>query len=94
MRTLKDPIADWTDIDVAEFHLATALGLMGPDTDSHRAKHVFWSNNPVGNMLYEIIKLLIEQRILETHPDDDTIVRWNANFVGSWAVDWRPDTTI
>ena len=92
MNTLKEAIPDWTDVDVAEFHLACCLGLMGPDFPV-RAKHVFWSNNPVGSMLHEIVKRLIEQGILEAHPDDDMIVRWNKAFVGSWEHKWRPDNT-
>ena len=94
MDTLKQALTEWTDWDGATFCLARCLGLMGPEVDFPvRAKHVFWSNNPVGNMLHEVLKHLIGQGILEVHPEDDTIIRWNSAFVGSWEREWRPDNT-
>ena len=46
--SLKESLRDWADWDVGEFKLAVSLGLMAPETDWAKAKHVFWSANPVG----------------------------------------------
>jgi hypothetical protein len=81
--TLKQRLADWTDWDGAEYELAVCLGLMTSDTPfSTRAKHVFWSNNPVGNTLRAIIDHLVEIQALEMN--DDEQYRWNSTFKGSW----------
>jgi hypothetical protein len=47
-----------------------------------RAKHVFWSNNPLGNALHAILDRLVEIEALELN--DDVQYRWNSAFKGSW----------
>lgn len=83
METLKEKLKDWTDTDVAAFHLAVCMGLM-PDTHetfSCHAKHVFWSNDDVGNALYTLLFLFVDAGILEENDDG---FRWNPKFKGSW----------
>ena len=83
--TLKEKLTDWTDTDVAEYHLAIALGLMTEATSFQTdAKHVFWTNNPVGTMIHAMVELLAKEGILQVHPDDDLCFRWNQDFRGSW----------
>ena len=60
--TLKTALREWTDVDVAQYALAGVLGLIVPDKSpfATKAKHVFWTDNPVGNALYEWLQLLVE----------------------------------
>jgi len=83
MKTLKEKLKDWTDTDVAAFHLAVCMGLMPDDNDlfSGNAKHVFWSNDKVGNSLYTLLFSLVDAGVLEENDDG---FRWNLNFKGSW----------
>ena len=83
METLEEKLKDWTDTDVAAFHLAVCMGLMPDDFElfSGNAKHVFWSNNDVGNKLFEFLFSLVKLGILEENDDG---FRWNPNFKGSW----------
>lgn len=83
LKTLKDSLHDWTDIEVAAYWLSQSLGLMSPDVGS-KAKHVFWSNNPVGNTLYGILHKLAEIHVLEYRDEPDHQFRWNGGFRGSW----------
>jgi hypothetical protein len=77
--TLKDRLSEWTDWDGAAY----CLGLM-PDGDAFGgAKHVFWSNDPIGNMLHSMLELLVEQRALEKRDEPDIQYRWSPSFVGS-----------
>ena len=83
-QTLKDLLADWTDVDVAEFYLARCLGIMGSDVPTMAsAKHVFWSANPVGDTLYEILQHLVRIGVLE-HDEDESRYRWSSSFKGTW----------
>ena len=85
MNTLREKLTEWTDIDIAAFHLAQNLGLMGKDVRFHlEAKHIFWSNNSVGNTLYNMLKELANLGILEYREDPDLQFKWNNSFVGSW----------
>jgi hypothetical protein len=84
--TLKESLRNWTDIDMAEFHLACALGLMDESTCfGTRAKHVFWSSNDLGNFLHTMLMNLRTLGILEE--DDCSRVRWNQAFKGTWEQD-------
>ena len=79
-RTLRERLAEWTDWDFAAFELARSLSLMGPDVEfATDAKHVFWSNHPVGEALSNILRELVGAGVLEYHQ-----YRWNSAYVGSW----------
>jgi len=82
--SLKQGLKDWTDFDGAAFQLAVSLGLMNADTSLVKAKHVFWSTNAIGTMLYNILTLLTERGILEYRDEPDHQYRWNSNFKGTW----------
>ncbi len=82
--TLKEMLTDWTDADVAQFHLARCLGVMGPDVAAMAsAKHVFWSANPVGDTLYQMLDHLLRIGVLE-HDAEESRYRWSPSFKGSW----------
>jgi hypothetical protein len=82
---LKEQIADWTDVDHAQYALAVALGLMTTDTAfATKAKHVFWSANPVGDTLFQMLRGLASVGVLQTRDEPDIQFRWNPDFRGSW----------
>ena len=85
LTSLKEALNNWTDADLAAYHLALCLGLMTPDIDfATRAKHVFWAANPIGHMLYQMLNELTQQTILQKRDEPDYQFRWNTNFNGCW----------
>jgi hypothetical protein len=84
MKTLKQRLSDWTDIDWAGYQLAVCLGLMEESSpfDFGKAKHVFWSNHPIGDLLFQMLDQLTAQGILEENDEPDFQYRWNAGFKG------------
>ena len=84
-QSLRESLAEWTDWDFAAFAVAQSLGLMGPDVNSAtEAKHVFWSSNPVGVALHNILGDLVSAGILENRGEPDDQCRWIPAFLGSW----------
>jgi hypothetical protein len=79
-------LRDWLDWDSTAYRLAITLGLMKhePGLFQGPAKHVFWSNNPVGNMLYGMLDQMVAVGILEKRDEPDIQYRWNPSFRGSW----------
>jgi hypothetical protein len=85
LRTLRDRLSDWNDWDGAAFILAQSIGLMSEDVRFElEAKHVFWSNNPIGRALHNILKELVTAGVLENRNEPDDQYRWNPGFVGTW----------
>ncbi|HZF54818.1 MAG TPA: hypothetical protein VE093_39485 [Polyangiaceae bacterium] len=84
--TLKETLREWTDVDVAQYSVAAVLGLIDPAISpfATRAKHVFWTDNPVGNVLYELLQTLVSLGVLERREDPDIQYRWNAAYRGTW----------
>jgi hypothetical protein len=74
--SLKDVTKEWTDFDIAAHQLGIDIGLFHQDeafqTD---LKWVFWSDNPVGNMLYQMLRLLAETGVLE-RDEESMQYRW------------------
>lgn len=81
-----ESMTEWTDIDMACASLATAIGILkypsskpGQDPwDGH--KWIFWTNNPLGNGLYEILHRLVDLGVLDYRDDPDTQLRWSPTF--------------
>jgi hypothetical protein len=83
--TLKEALQNWTDFDGAMYELALCLGLMTPEVDTFAStKHVYWSDNPVGNALYATLDELTQYGVLEKRDEPDYQFRWNPDFRGSW----------
>jgi hypothetical protein len=83
-KALKERLLDWTDWDGAAYSLGICLGLM-PDLETFgSAKHVFWSNHPIGNFLSSILDRMVEEGILEKRDEPDKQYRWNPAFCGTW----------
>jgi predicted RNase H-like nuclease len=73
---LKHHLQDWVDIDVAQFHLARCLGVLGPDISTMAsAKWVFWSNNPTGNLLFQMLRDMAGAGFLEIN-EEEFKIRW------------------
>jgi hypothetical protein len=78
-------LRDWTDFDVAGFHVGQALGLIpgGSWEDivlKGDLKGIFWSNNLGGNALGEVLDRMTELGALEKNEEDQ--FRWNPEFGG------------
>lgn len=82
---LKIQLNEWVDWDVAAYNLAQSLGIVdGMVNFATDAKHVFWSDNPLGNTLQGILKELVFCQVLERRDEPDVQYRWNPTFKGSW----------
>jgi hypothetical protein len=77
----------WTDLDVAAYYVAIALGLVPPPQagagpfDFGGRKDLFWTDNPLGNLLFGALNQMVAVGALEEHSKDDTLVRWNSTYV-------------
>ncbi|MFE2867154.1 hypothetical protein [Embleya sp. NPDC059259] len=70
---LSEQLAEWQDIETAMLRLGRTLGLFEPDDTYLGHKWVFWSRNPLGDMLYGTLEQLVEMGALERreNPNDD-----------------------
>ncbi|MFD5323518.1 hypothetical protein [Streptomyces sp. NPDC127092] len=83
-------LADWTDSDGAAYQLGKALGIFGEHERFASLKWVFWSENPVGRALHEILLQLVAAGILEQDEDEDQF-RWAGDVEGVLhAAHWGP----
>lgn len=65
------------DFDVAEFVVATSLGLFPSGVESwFKHKGVFWSNTPLGNALGDVLMALVRGGVLEK-VDDKFVWVWD-----------------
>lgn len=79
VRTLKEKLSDWTDFDGAEAAVAMCFGILDEGVDSFfKAKRVFWSNNELGNLLYQMIIEMVNLGFLEQNEEGQ--FRWNKEF--------------
>ena len=84
LKTLREELQDWMEWDGAAYSLALCLGLMPEGIFSTRAKHVFWSNNPMGNHLYAMLDGLVAIGVLEKRDEPDFQYRWTPSFQSTW----------
>src|SRR5262249_36707237 len=86
IETLEAALEDWTDWDTAGYYLAVALGLIDPERSPFptKAKHVFWSDNAVGNALRQFLEKLASLGVLERRDEPDIQYRWNQEYRGTW----------
>lgn len=84
--SLKSSLKEWTEIDVAAFRAGVALGIIPPLSDEKEIynfggkKWVFWTKNPLGTLLFDLLENLVRADILEKHENDDHLYRWNPDF--------------
>jgi hypothetical protein len=80
MEPLRVALADWTDFDVSAHLLAQCLGIMPSGLGMKEAKSVYWSDNPLGNMLYGTLERLLELGALERREEPDLQYRWCSGY--------------
>ncbi|MEV7122316.1 hypothetical protein [Kitasatospora griseola] len=75
---LREGLDDWTDWDGAAFELGRALGLFAEPVTFTHVKWVFWTDNPLGNALHEMLLQLVAAGVLERRDEpDDEQFRWS-----------------
>jgi hypothetical protein len=76
----KEALSSWQDMDYAMYDLAIALGVLESGTPyATDAKHVFWSSNELGDMLHDMLTLMVRVGALE-YNKDEMQYRWNPQF--------------
>lgn len=73
--SLADDLADWTDWDGAAYCLGQAIGLF-EGVAFTEAKHVFWTDNDLGNGLRNALAALVSAGVLEYRDEPDDQFRW------------------
>lgn len=75
--SLRDHLADWTDWDGAGYALGLSLGLFEGLNFQTGAKHVFRTDNALGEGLHDALLALARAGVLERREDPDEEFRWN-----------------
>jgi hypothetical protein len=86
MNPLNERLREWQDFDVAAYDLGVVLGLFADTPEGgwwldHAPKWVFWSDNPLGNALHELLQQLVTIRVLESNEHGQ--YRWNGEVAQS-----------
>lgn len=77
MFSLKHNFTKWIDIDEAQYFLAKNLGIIESDTSFIETKHIYWSDNEVGNKLVRILDFFVEQGLMRKRDEPDLQYIWN-----------------
>ena len=93
IKSLKEYLNEWTDLDVAAYLLACSLGVMNPENGYAGYKSIFWTTNPLADLLIEILEKLVGIKILEVRDKPDVQYRWNSSFEANQFFDnfWGKD---
>lgn len=69
---LSEGLAEWTDWDGAAFEVGRTLGVFADGDTFAEVKWVFWTDNPLGNALHEVLLQLAAAGVLarREHPDE------------------------
>jgi hypothetical protein len=78
--SLREDLADWTDIDVAAHHLARRLGILPIESAMRDFKWVYWSNNVLGEALVRTLDEYVALGILERRDEPDLQYRWCTEY--------------
>lgn len=78
--SLRDDLADWKDLEEAAHDLARHLGVLPAESIMRDFKWVYWSANPLGNMLVRTLDEYVTLGILEKRDEPDFQYRWNAEY--------------
>ncbi|MGW3521064.1 hypothetical protein [Streptomyces hydrogenans] len=75
---LSEGLAGWTDGDGAAFMVGRSLGIFDESVTFTQVKGVFWTDNPLGNALHEVLLQLVTAGVLErrAEPEDERF-RWS-----------------
>lgn len=70
--TLKELLKERTDFDIAAYYLACCLGLIEYEESFAKfreTKHIYWTRNRLGDLLYQTLEKLVELEILDKNDD-------------------------
>ncbi|WP_327714807.1 hypothetical protein OG381_04625 [Streptomyces sp. NBC_00490] len=73
---LSEGMAGWTDWDGAAFTVGRSLGVFGRSETFIQVKWVFWTDDPVGNALHEVLLQLVAAGVPERREEPDEQFRW------------------
>jgi hypothetical protein len=79
----KELLQNWEDADVTQYYLACCLGLIDYDetfTIFRGSKHLFWTRNHTSELLWKLLKEMLEDRLLEFDEEENKF-RWNNLYV-------------
>jgi hypothetical protein len=79
--TLAAALAGWTDSDGAAFELGRAVGLFD-ETVFAKVKHIFWTDNALGNGLHDALLALVRAGVIDQREDDGDQFRWHRVVAG------------
>jgi hypothetical protein len=80
MNSLRDVLAEWTDVDVAQFKLAQLIGLINANDSFISTKWMWWSDNQIGNQTFKILESLVSLGFLQQRSEPDIQFRWDSNW--------------
>ncbi|MER5888072.1 hypothetical protein ABT160_29995 [Streptomyces sp. NPDC001941] len=73
---LSEGLAEWTDWDAAAFAVGLSLGIFEESVTITQVKSVFWTDNPLGNALHEVLLQLVQAGVLERREEPDEQFLW------------------
>jgi hypothetical protein len=76
---LQDYFDEWLDFDAAAFRLGCVLGIFDSDSRMTDHKRVFWSANPLGEALQEVLLALVTAGVLEMR-EGEMQFRWRGEL--------------
>ncbi|MET9435803.1 hypothetical protein [Streptomyces sp. NPDC006551] len=74
---LSEGLAGWTDWDGAAFVVGRSLGIFEESVTFTQVKAVFWTDNPLGNALHEVLLQLVAAGVLERRDEPDEQFLWS-----------------
>jgi hypothetical protein len=74
---LAEDLAEWVDCDGAAYLLGRSLGLFQNQSFQTGTKHVFWTDNDLGNGLYDALLALVRAQVLDRREEPDEQFRWH-----------------
>ena len=76
--SLPELLREWQDWDVASHYVGRALGLFPSESWMAQYKGIFWTDNPLGNMLAGVLDSMVELGAVEKNSDNE--YRWVQGF--------------
>lgn len=70
MKTLKERLQDWTDVDFAMYELGQVLGLISESLAYWECKSIIESNTPQSRELFKVLTHLKNESILDFDGED------------------------
>ncbi|NUR93246.1 MAG: hypothetical protein HOY71_55000 [Nonomuraea sp.] len=74
---LSEGLAGWTDWDGAAFVVGRSLGIFAESVSFTQVKSVFWTDNPLGKALHEVLLQLVAAGVLERREEPDEQFLWS-----------------